>query len=47
MSELRQFLCAKLECGQFNRIALFSASGLSISLVLVFGYDLQIAEWWL
>ena len=47
MSNLKQIFCSKLECGLFNQIAMFCAAGLSMSLTLVFAYDLQIAGQWL
>jgi hypothetical protein len=36
-----------MECSLFNQIALFSVAGLSMSLTLVFAYDLQMAGQWL
>ena len=43
MSGARQTLCSKLECSLFNQIALFSAAGLSVSLMLVLVYAVRIA----
>jgi hypothetical protein len=40
-------LFAKLESSLFSQIAVFSAAGLSLSMVLVYAYDLQIAAQWL
>jgi hypothetical protein len=37
----------KLECSLFNQIIMFSASGLSFSLVLVTVYDLRIGDMWI
>jgi hypothetical protein len=47
MSNVRQLFCSKMECSLFNQIALFSVAGLSMSLTLVFAYDLQMAGQWL
>ena len=40
-------LFAKLESSLFSQIAMFSVAGLSMSLALVFTYDLQIPAQWL
>jgi hypothetical protein len=47
MAKARKYLCMKLECSLFNQIVLFSASGLSFSLVLVKVYDLRLADMWI
>jgi hypothetical protein len=47
MSNVRQLFCSKLECNLFNQIAMFSVTGLSISLALVLTYNLQIGTQWL
>jgi hypothetical protein len=45
MSGVREIFCSSLECSLFNQIALFSTAGLSVSMVLVFAYDLRIDGW--
>ena len=47
MYSIKRILCTKLECGLFNQIALFSAAGLSLSLMLAMVCDLQLAGQWL
>jgi hypothetical protein len=44
MSNVKKFFGSKRE---FNQMALFSVSGLSLSLMLVYAYDLQMAGQWL
>jgi hypothetical protein len=45
MANARRILCAKLECSLFNQITLFCMGGLSMSMALVFAYDLRIESW--
>lgn len=48
MSGTMRTLCSELECSLFKQIALFSATGLSVSLLLVFVGAVQITvEPWL
>ncbi len=46
MAKIRNIFCSKLECSLFNRIISFSGIGLSMSLALVFLYDLRIMDQW-
>jgi hypothetical protein len=45
MAKAKRYLCAKLECSLFNQIALFCMGGLSMSMGLVFAYDIRIESW--
>jgi hypothetical protein len=47
MSNVKRILCSSLECNLFNQIALFSMTGLCLSLALVFTCDVGIAGQWL
>jgi hypothetical protein len=44
---MSKFFSSKAEYSLFNQIAAFSVGGLSLSMVLVFAYDLQMAGQWL
>jgi hypothetical protein len=44
---MSKFFSSKTEYSRFNQIALFSIAGLSMSMTLVFAYDLQMAGQWL
>jgi hypothetical protein len=46
MSDLKRALCAKMDCNLFNTIAIFSVTGLSMSL-LALAYGVQLSEPWL
>jgi hypothetical protein len=46
MAKVRNIFCSKLECSLFNQIITFSGMGLSVSLALVFVYDLRIVDQW-
>jgi hypothetical protein len=44
---MSKFFSSKIEYSLFKHIALFSMSGLSLSLMLVYAYDLQMTGQWL
>jgi hypothetical protein len=44
---MSKFFASKIEYNLFNQIALFSVSGLSLSLMVVYAYDLQMTGQWL
>jgi hypothetical protein len=44
---MSRFFNSKIEYSLFKQIALFSVSGLSLSLMAVYAYDLQMAGQWL
>ena len=44
---MSKFFNSKIEYSLFKHIALFSVSGLSLSLMAVYAYDLQMAGQWL
>jgi hypothetical protein len=44
---MSRFFNSKIEYSLFKQIALFSVSGLSLSLMAIYAYDLQMAGQWL
>jgi hypothetical protein len=44
---MSKFFSSKIEYSLFRQIALFSMSGLSLSLMVVYAYDLQMTGQWL
>jgi hypothetical protein len=45
MSNLKASLCSKLECTLFSQLAIFCATGFSMSLTAALVYDFRISEW--
>ena len=45
MSNVRKIFCSSLECSLFNQIALFSCTGLFVSMALVLACDLRMDTW--
>ena len=46
MSNVKRIVCSSLECNLFNQIALFSVTGLCLSLATIFICNVGIAEQW-
>jgi hypothetical protein len=44
---MSKFFSSKIEYSLFKQIALFSVAGLSLSMTVVYAYDLQMAGQWL